>query len=224
MSRPTFDPRLSLVTDPSARAGVVATAVAAARGGAGLIQLRDKTAPDAELRAAARALIAALAPFPHARLLVNDRPDLAAEVGAHGAHVGQTDAEVAQARRLLGPDAILGLSIEDPAQLEGVDWSAIDYVGAGPVFATPTKTDAAPAIGFEGLAAIAARCPVPVLAIGRMSAAHAPAARAAGAAGLAVVSALCAAEDPLAEARALLDAWEAGPPPEGPPPEGKSRP
>ena len=217
MNRPPVDPRLSLVTDPSARAGVVATAVAAARGGAALIQLRDKTASDAELLAAARALRVALAPFPGARLLVNDRPDIAAEAGAHGAHVGQSDAEVAEARRLLGRDAILGLSIEDPRQLDGVDWSAVDYIGAGPVFATPTKADAAPAIGFDGLAAIAAACPVPTLAIGRMSADHAAAARRAGAAGLAVVSALCAAPDAEAEARAILAAWDAGAAPQGDP-------
>ena len=207
MTRLSFDPRLSLVTDPSARAGVVETAVAAARGGAALIQLRDKTAGDAELLATARAMRAALAPFPHARLLVNDRPDIAAQAGAHGAHVGQTDAEVAEARRILGPDAILGLSIDCPGQLADVDWSAVDYIGAGPIFATPTKTDAAPEIGFDGLAAIAADCPVPTLAIGRMAAVHAAAARRAGAAGLAVVSALCAAEDPEAEARAILAAW-----------------
>ncbi|WP_339948923.1 thiamine phosphate synthase [uncultured Albimonas sp.] len=210
MTRPPFDPRLCLVTDPSAPAGVVETAVAAARGGAALIQLRDKTAPDAELLATARALREALGPFPHARLLINDRPDIALEAGAHGAHVGQTDAEIAEARRILGPNAILGLSIENPAQLADVDWSAVDYIGAGPVFATPSKTDAAPPIGFEGLAVLAAGAPVPTLAIGRMTAAHAGAARRAGAAGLAVVSALCAAQDPQAAARAILAAWDAG--------------
>lgn len=210
MTRPAFDPRLCLVTDPGARAGVVETAVAAARGGAALIQLRDKIAEDAALLATARAMREALAPFPHARLIVNDRPDIARAAGAHGAHVGQTDAEVAEARRILGPDAILGLSIETPDQLEGLDWSAIDYIGAGPVFATPTKTDAAPAIGWEGLAAIAAACPAPTLAIGRLDASNVALARRAGAAGAAVVSAICAAEDPEAAARSLLDAWTAG--------------
>ncbi|MDF2232916.1 thiamine phosphate synthase [Albimonas sp. CAU 1670] len=210
MTRLAFDPRLCLVTDPAAPGGVAATAVAAARAGASLIQLRDKSADDDALLAAARAMRAALAPFPHARLIVNDRPDVARAAGAHGAHVGQTDAEVAEARRILGPDAILGLSIEAPGQLGGVDWSAIDYIGAGPVFATPTKTDAAPAIGWDGLAAIAAACPLPTLAIGRLDAANAPLARRAGAAGVAVVSAICAAEDPEAAARAILDAWSAG--------------
>ena len=204
-----FDPALCLVTDPSAPAGVVETAVAAARGGATLVQLRDKGADDAALLALARALRAALAPWP-AKLLVNDRPDIAAAAGADGAHVGQTDAEVAEARRLLGPDAILGLSIETPEQLAAVDWSAVDYIGAGPVFATPSKPGHAAPIGWEGLATICVQCPVPVLAIGGVDASGAPAARRAGAAGLAVVSAICAAPDPEAAARDLLAAFRAG--------------
>jgi thiamine-phosphate pyrophosphorylase len=202
------DPSLCVVTDPDAPAGVEAVALAAARGGARMIQLRDKSRGDAELVKLARGLRRALAPF-GAKLIVNDRVEVAAAAGADGAHVGQGDMPVAQARARLGPDAILGLSIESEGQLAGVDWAAVDYVGAGPVFATSTKPDAAPATGWDGLAAICAGAPAPCLAIGGLRAAHAGRAKAAGAAGLAVVSAVCAARDPEAATRELIEAWRA---------------
>ena len=104
------------VSDPSARIGVEAACVAAARGGARLVQLRDKPASDEELAALARRLVAALTPLGCA-LLINDRVEVARAAGAAGAHVGQTDAEVAQARAVLGETAILGLSVEAPEHL-----------------------------------------------------------------------------------------------------------
>ncbi|MGM0586620.1 MAG: thiamine phosphate synthase [Pseudomonadota bacterium] len=200
------DLSLCLVTDPAAPAGVETTALAAARAGAGLIQLRDKQAPDAELIALARRLRAALAPL-GARLVINDRPEVAREAGADGVHVGQTDRPATEARALLGPEAIIGLSIEHPDQLAETDWAAVDYIGAGPVLATATKPGHAPPTGWDGLAAICAASPVPVLAIGGMCAATAARAKRAGAAGVAVVSAICAAEDPESAARDILMAW-----------------
>lgn len=202
------DLSLCVVTDPDAPAGVEAVALAAARGGARMIQLRDKTREDAELVKLARGLKRALAPL-GAKLIVNDRVEVAVAAGADGAHVGQGDMSVAQARARLGPDAILGLSVETEGQLAGVDWAAVDYVGAGPVFATSTKPDAAPATGWDGLAAICAGAPCPCLAIGGLRAEHAGRAKAAGAAGLAVVSAVCAAGDPEAATRELIEAWRA---------------
>lgn len=206
--RPLPDLRLYLVTDPSAPLGVVETALAAVRGGAGLVQLRDKAADDATLVAVARALVEALRPT-GVPLLVNDRPDIARAAGAAGCHVGQSDAKAAEAREMLGPDALIGLSVETPEHLKGVDPAVVDYVGAGPVFATASKPGHAPEIGFDGLAELCAASPVPAIAIGGLKARHAGQVRQAGAAGMAVVSALCAAADPEAAAREILDAWSA---------------
>lgn len=199
--------RVYLVTDPSARIGVVETAVAAARGGATMVQLRDKSLSDDDFVALGRALKRALAPFA-APLIVNDRHHLTRAIGADGAHVGQTDAAPSAVRAGIGREAILGLSIETEAQLQAVDWALIDYVGAGPVRGTPTKPDHAAPVGFDGLARICAAARKPVVAIGGLSIADAAAVRAAGAQGLAVVSAICGADDPEAAARAALTAWE----------------
>jgi thiamine-phosphate pyrophosphorylase len=200
--------RLCLVTDPGARLDPVALALAAARGGATMVQLRDKTADDAAITAMARAMKAVLAPF-GVPLIVNDRVAAARAAGADGVHVGQGDMPAAQARAIMGPGAIIGLSIETAAQLADADWDALDYIGVGPVRATPTKPDHAAPIGMDGLAAIAAAAPRPVIAIGGIGAGDARAIRGAGAAGMAVVSAICAAPDPQAAARALTKEWGA---------------
>lgn len=200
--------RLCLVTDPGARLDPVALALAAARGGATMVQLRDKTADDAAITAMARAMKAVLAPL-GVPLIVNDRVAAARAAGADGVHVGQGDMPASQARAIMGPGAIIGLSIEAPAQLADADWDALDYIGVGPVRATPTKPDHAAPIGMDGLAAIAAAAPRPAIAIGGIGAGDARAIRAAGAAGMAVVSAICAAPDPQAAARALMQEWGA---------------
>jgi thiamine-phosphate pyrophosphorylase len=181
---------------------VEATVRAAVRGGVTVVQLRDKQAPDAELVALARALRGALAGT-GVPLLVNDRVEVARAAGAEGVHVGQSDAAAADARAALGPEAIVGLSVETVAHARAVDPQVVDYVGAGPVFATPTKADHAMPLGFEGLAALCAASPVPAVAIGGVKAEHAGRVLAAGARGLAVVSAICAAPDPGAAARSL---------------------
>lgn len=195
-----------LITDPSARGGVEEVAVAAARGGARTIQLRDKMMPDVDFVALGRRLRTALAPL-GAALIVNDRAHLAAEIGADGVHIGQSDASVAEVRAAIGPDALLGLSIEHAGQLAAVDPAAVDYLGVGPIRATATKPDHAPQIGLDGFAAIAGAAPLPCVAIGGVAAEDATAIRRAGGAGLAVVSAICAADDPEEAARALFDAW-----------------
>jgi thiamine-phosphate pyrophosphorylase len=202
-----FDLSLYLVLDPTlcGEASMVATARAAVAGGVTMVQLRDKQAGTAGLVAAGRALMEALAGS-GVPLIVNDDAEAAAAIGAHGLHVGQDDMDPRAARERIGPDAILGLSIETEAAATAVDRSVVDYVGAGPVFGTPTKPDHKPPVGFDGLARLVALSPVPTVAIGGLKAEHATGVLAAGARGLAVVSAICGMPDPRAAARRMAEA------------------
>ncbi|APE30698.1 thiamine-phosphate diphosphorylase [Halomonas aestuarii] len=199
-----LDLSLYLVTDRElcAEQGLVQTVVAAVRGGVTLVQLRDKHASDAELIDQARRLKAALAGTGVA-LIINDRLEVALASGADGLHIGQDDGDVAQARAALGPHAILGLSVQTREQLARLDPSALNYLGLGPVFATPSKRDHAEPLGFEGLAELAAASPLPGVAIGGLKAEHVLPTRQAGAQGLAVISAICGTPDPEAAARAF---------------------
>jgi thiamine-phosphate pyrophosphorylase len=209
--RPRFDhgisPGLYLITDPLLCAGhdIVGTALAAVRGGVRIVQLRDKQAGDGELIRLGRALRSALADT-GALLIVNDRIEVAAAIGADGVHLGQDDAAVAEARAALGPDALIGLSTHTPAEAAAVDAGVVDYIGIGPVLATGTKPDHQTPLGFDGLAAACAASPVPAVAIGGLKPQHVAPALRAGAAGIAVVSAICAAPDPEQAARALIQA------------------
>lgn len=199
-----FDLTLYLVLDPGLCAGIgmVETARRAVMGGATMVQLRDKHAGTAGLIATGLALKAALAGS-GARLMINDDVDAAIAVGADGLHIGQGDLPVVEARKRIGPGMILGLSVETPERAASVDPALVDYVGAGPVFATPTKPDHKHPVGFDGLAAQVAACPVPAVAIGGLKAEHAPAVAVAGAQGMAVVSAICGQPDPVSAARLL---------------------
>ncbi|WP_299231340.1 thiamine phosphate synthase [uncultured Halomonas sp.] len=199
-----LDLSLYLVTDPSLCAdhGLEKTVVAAVRGGATVIQLRDKHADDGELIDQARRLKAALAGS-GVPLIINDRLTVAVESGADGLHIGQDDGEVAAARAALGEQAILGLSVQTLEQMARLDVERLDYLGLGPVFATPSKHDHAAPLGFEGLASLVAASPLPSVAIGGLKAEHAEAVRQAGAQGLAVISAICGMPDPEAAARAF---------------------
>jgi len=200
-----LDLSLYLITDPGHGAcpGQVETVIAAVRGGVTMVQLRDKHASDAELIDQARQLKAALAGS-GVPLIINDRLDVALDAGADGLHMGQDDGDVAMARAALGPEAILGLSVQTHEQMVRVDVEHLDYLGLGPVFATPSKHDHADPLGFEGLASLVAASPLPTVAIGGLKAEHAAATRKAGAEGLAVISAICNAADPEAAARAFL--------------------
>lgn len=203
----TIDLSVYVVLDPGlcAGRGMVETALAAARGGATAIQLRDKDAGTGALTAAARALKTALAGT-GAALVVNDDAAAAVAADVDGLHVGQGDLAPAAARALIGPSMALGLSVETPEAAALVDPALVDHVGAGPVFATPTKPDHKTPVGFDGLARIIAACPVPAVAIGGLKVGHVASALAAGARGVAVVSAVCAADDPEAAARAIAAA------------------
>ena len=107
-----------------------------------------------------------------ALLVVNDDVEAAVAIGADGLHIGQEDVDAPLARAMIGPDMILGLSVETEALAAGVDPAIVDYAGVGPVFATPTKPDHKQPVGFDGLARIVAASPVPAVAIGGLKAEH----------------------------------------------------
>lgn len=194
------------VTDPAADRPVIDQALAAARGGARLIQLRDKKADDAGMLRMAQDVLAVLRPL-GVRLVVNDRVEVALRAGADGLHIGQGDGDPAAIRSRIGPDMMLGLSIETAAQLETVPARTVDYLGVGPLRATATKPDHAAPLGFDGLARIVRATSLPCIAIGGLGAGDAPALRAAGAAGLAVVTAISRAPDMEEATRALVAEW-----------------
>lgn len=196
--------RVYVVTDPDAPLSVRDQAMAAARGGAWAVQIRDKTASDAKVAHLVQSLIEALAPL-GVRVFVNDRVEVARATGAD-LHIGQGDGDPRRARDRIAPDALLGLSIETLAQCGRIP-KGVDYIGAGPFRATPTKPDAAAPIGAAGLAKIVAAAPVPVIAIGGLTVADIAILKQAGASGIAVVSAVTRAPNPEAATRALVDAW-----------------
>jgi len=202
-----FDLSLYLVLDPGlcAGMGMVAVAREAVAGGATMVQLRDKHASTAEMIEMGRALKTTLAGS-GALLVVNDDVEAAIAIGAEGLHIGQEDGEPHLARTAIGPDMILGLSVETEELARAVDPAIVDYVGVGPVFATPTKPGHKEPIGFDGLAKIIAAAPVPAVAIGGLKAGHARETLAAGARGLAVVSAICGQLDPRREAQVIAAA------------------
>jgi thiamine-phosphate pyrophosphorylase len=208
------DLRLYALVDPE-RAGGRDVAVLArllAQGGATLVQLRDKHSDTRLMVARARAIKAALAPL-DVPLLINDRVDVALASGADGVHVGQDDMAVEDARRLLGADAIIGLSVKTVAQAEAAPLNLLDYAGIGGVFATSSKDNPSPPIGPAGLARIVGafrrRAPeFPLCGIAGIDASNAGDAIAAGADGVAVISALSLKGDPQAAAhdlRAVVD-------------------
>jgi thiamine-phosphate pyrophosphorylase len=208
--KPLPDWRLYLVTDRSlARGRSIAWLVeAAVRGGVTAVQLREKSCPASDFVQLGRELKKLLASH-QVPLIVNDRVDLALEIGADGVHIGQHDMDSGRARRLLGPDAIIGLSIETVEQARAAVSLDVDYLGVGPVFATATKMDAAPPLGLAALARVRAISRHRVVAIGGIGLENARQAIRSGADGVAVVSAICAAGDPERAARDLRQSIDA---------------
>lgn len=197
--------RLYLIATPRPGWGAarLARVVAAAlRGGVDLVQLRVKEGADREILALARPLRVLTArvgiPF-----IVNDRPDLALLAGSDGVHVGQEDLPVAAARRVLGERAIVGLSTHSAAQARAAERAGADYIGFGPLYATPTKPGR-PAIGLSDLGRTTRDLPFPVYAIGGVTAGTAARVRRAGAARISVSSAILDSPDPERAARAVL--------------------
>jgi thiamine-phosphate pyrophosphorylase len=198
------DLRLYLVTDRALAKGqplddLVRQAVA---GGVTVVQLRDKEASTRELLALAERLQGLLVPQ-QVPLIINDRIDVALAVGAAGAHLGQHDMPAGHARRLLGHDRLLGVSVSTVEEALRAERDGADYLGVSPIYATPTKPDTPPAVGLAGLRALRAATRLPLVAIGGLAAANLRPVLTSGADGIAVVSAIMAADDPAAAARAL---------------------
>ncbi|MFD4476797.1 thiamine phosphate synthase [Streptomyces sp. NPDC058471] len=202
--RPPLDLSLYLVTDTRlcGDRGVAATVAAAVKGGVTAVQLRDPDADARTLCALGRRIQAELAGT-GVPLIVNDRLDVAVWLDADGVHLGQRDLSPTTARQRLGPHAYIGLSVSRPGQLAHVP-DAVDHLGVGPVFPQSTKPDADAPLGLGGLARIVQESPLPCVAIGGIGTSEAAAVRASGAAGLAVVSAVCGQPDPEAAARSLI--------------------
>jgi thiamine-phosphate pyrophosphorylase len=200
------DVRLYLVTDATlsrgrALAEVVRQAVA---GGVTVVQLREKQASTRAFVARAEELAALLAPS-RVPLIINDRIDVALAVGAAGVHLGQDDMPAAKARRLLGDDQVLGVSVSTPEEATRAEADGADYLAVSPLYATPTKRDAPTPVGLAGLAAIRAATRLPLVAIGGLDADNLTPVLARGADGIAVVSAIMAADDPGAATRLLRE-------------------
>ncbi len=196
--------RLYLVTDQTSLAGRTLSDVvlAAVQGGVSCVQLREKHLGTRDFLAQALALGALLRPL-HVPLVINDRIDIALACGAQGVHLGQSDMPVEQARRLLPPEVFIGWSVESDDDVRRSAHLPVDYLGVSPVFATPTKTDTQPPWGLDGLRRVRAATPLPLVAIGGIHSGNARAVLDAGADGLAVVSAICAAADPRQAAQTL---------------------
>ena len=197
---------LVVVTDPDcAGRDLVEVVEAALHGGAPAIQLRWKAGPTRELVEAARKLRAATTRA-GALLFVNDRVDVAMVVGADGAHVGDDDLPLRAARAIVPTGFLLGRSVDTPEEARRAEREGADYLGAGPVQATPSKVDAADAIGIAGIAAIRAAASLPLVAIGGVDADNAAEIARGGADGVAVIRAVIRAVDPAAAARDLVEA------------------
>jgi thiamine-phosphate pyrophosphorylase len=196
--------RLYLVTDQQALCGrnLKDVVMAAVQGGASCVQLREKTSNTRDFVALACALNDLLRPL-GVPLVVNDRIDVALACGAQGVHLGQSDMPVELARQLLPPQMFIGLSVETPEDVRFAASLPVDYLGVSPVFPTPTKSDTVPPWGLAGLSAVRAMTDLPLVAIGGIHLTNAADVLAAGANGLAVVSALCSADDPAAAAQAF---------------------
>jgi thiamine-phosphate pyrophosphorylase len=215
----TIDLRLNAIVDPERANGRDLTELArlCAEGGATLVQLRDKVNETRVMVEEARAIKHALAPFA-VPFVVNDRVDVALAIGADGAHLGPDDMAPADARRLLGPGAIIGLSVKNVAEAEAAPIGLIDYVGSGGVYVTLSKQQKNPPIGPAGLGRIIAvlhsrageqNKDLPICGIAGIDESNAAEVIAAGADGVAVISALSLAPDPAAAARALRQVVDA---------------
>ncbi len=207
-----FDPSLYLVVgtaDLRSGGDLEAVVTAAVRGGETLEQLREKDAGLARVEALARSLKARLDPL-GVPLIINDSAAAVLAADADGLHVGQGDQAPLAARLAIGRRRILGVSAGTliAARIDGLE--VADFVGAGPIYATASKADAGQPVGPEAILELRAVVPLPLVAIGGVTAGNAAAAVAAGADGVAVVSAICGAADPQAAARDIRRAVEEG--------------
>lgn len=195
---------LYLVTDRGlcGRKSLEDVVLQAVKGGVSCVQLREKDISTRLFVNEAQSMMKLLEPY-KVPLIINDRIDVALACGADGVHIGQDDMPYAVARKLLGPKAIIGLSVETWADVEESRKLDVDYIGVSPVFETPTKTDTKGAWGLDGLAKIKKISRHPLVAIGGLNESNVRETIEAGADSVAVVSAICAASDPEAAARKL---------------------
>lgn len=195
---------LYFVADRDALPGrqLLETTRAALQGGVTAVQLRDKSGGTREMLELARALLA-LTRAAGVPLIVNDRADVALALGADGVHVGQDDLPALDVRQLIGPERILGVSAGTVAEARQAQADGADYTGAGDVFGTLSKPDAGPPIGLSALAEIARAVALPVVGIGGITEANAASVTEAGAAGVAVISAITRSSNPEDAARCL---------------------
>jgi thiamine-phosphate pyrophosphorylase len=175
---------------------------AAIEGGVTMVQLREKGASGREFFDIARELLA-LTRSKGVPLIINDRLDIALAAGADGVHLGQSDLPCLEARRIAGKDFIIGISAHTPEEALSAQADGADYIGAGAVFPTGSKADAGAVIGIEGIRAVAGAVKIPVAGIGGINPGNAASVIAAGAAGLAVISAILSQSDIRAAALAL---------------------
>jgi thiamine-phosphate pyrophosphorylase len=202
---PVMLPRLHILTDTTLQRRYTHLDLARMAFAAGrvAVQYRNKDFQAARDLAELRA-IADLARDHGRILLINDDAHLALQVGAAGVHLGRTDMGVAEARAYLGPAAIIGATVHNAGELYALRGQGADYYGIGPVFGTTSKDTGLPALGCDGLAVLAPLADRPVIAIGSIDGTRTPQVLAAGAYGIAVISAYCMADDPTATAQALL--------------------
>lgn len=182
---------------------------AAVEAGARVVQFRQKTGSTRELLALAQDL-REITRGSATHLVINDRVDVAMAVGASGVHLGDQDMPVRVARRLLGPEVLLGASVASEEEVREAEAAGADYLGVGPIYPTGTKADAGDAVGLEQIRRFRAITSLPIVAIGGITAAAAAEVAAAGADMVAVISAVAAAQDMAAAVRELRAAFERG--------------
>jgi len=199
-----FDLKLYLVTDRPLSLGrdIAWIVEEAVKGGVTMVQLREKDCSTRDFVELATRLKESLKPF-NVPLIINDRIDVALASDADGIHIGQSDMPYPIARMILGKDKIIGLSVETMEQVEEANQLDVDYIGISPVFSTPTKTDTFQPFGLDGVAKVMAITKHPAVAIGGINTTNAKDIFNAGAQGIAVVSAICSANNPRAAAEEL---------------------
>ena len=175
----------------------------AVEGGVTMVQLREKSLDTRSFIDRALRLKKLLAPY-GVPLIINDRVDVALASDADGVHIGQSDMPFSMARAILGPDKIIGLSVENMDQVSEANGLDVDYIGVSPVFATPTKTDTAEPFGLDGLQRAVRMSVHPAVAIGGMNAGTAREVISTGVDGIAVVSAIVCAASPREASRELM--------------------
>ena len=206
-----LDLRVYVITTSLPRLGRdhLAIAQAAVRGGASIVQFRDKAMEDAEFTATAARLLEITRPA-GVPLIINDRLDIAIAVGAAGVHLGQQDARVQDVRRRLPVNMIVGGSATNLAEALAMSAAGADYLGVGPIFPTGSKADATPPLGLQELAMICRSVRQPVVAIGGITRSNLEQIMKAGAAGAAVIAAVAEAPDMVGATTELADIWNTG--------------